>query len=1098
MAGFAFASSDRDEWAESVSAAVAAAAWAVRKKMARRLDRRSLPKNAAAVFKPVWWTSALDERAAPVFERVAGQAANGFAAGAGVPLSVDDRESIVEGLVAGALALLAGRGDVVGDRVKDLLATGKAEGWDAARLAEELGVSGDGGSGPLSDALLSGYGSGLATGLTEGAAHGIFASFEGTKTWRTEQDENVRWEHSELEGVTVRKGDAFDMGGWDAMYPADEGLPAELAANCRCWLEYDVEDVSADESEEFAVSGGGVVAAPPSTTESGSAPTLPGVEMTSWISRAAAAYADTDGIIVTVEPAPLEKAALAIVGGTPTPQLHVTLVYLPVDPADSDARHVISQVLASIAEQTVPITGTVSGLGWFEAPTAMTLGLVDAPGLAALRTLIHNALVDAGYPPDDTHDFEPHVTLADTGVDAADKVGLPLSFNELRLRWQTDTLVFDLFGEAAPEAPADVPVPAPEEEGPVPADQTTEAPAAPTPVPAAPAPAAAGGRVALAEAPVVPPPDAPVDAPADAPADEAAAPAPDPQFGDIDTAALIDEVARRAIADAGGDAEDYNAALEELTETVSDLTADTADEEVAEGEVTPEDMAPVVAAAGDTDIEPTVDAPAAPETKPYDWEGYLTVEGLPSGDRRMIAPMALSWRDLPLPITLMTVNAGGHDGAVVCGNIAEIERVELEAGTFAIIGRGYLSATDTGQLARTLLAEGTMRGISVDLDMVTSVLADSSGAPLDADADPYGVDMYDLCIEGRIMSACVCATPAFQEAAIHLLDSEALVASGGSGTGWRLEANQPFVVGGSLEAAIVASAGANDVGAPPMSLFMPRPMETPEPFQVLAPLADGTIPVYGLVAQWGTCHIGNARQCIGVPRSSNFRSFYTGKRVLTREGELLPVGPIIMDTVHPNLRASASDAQAFYAETGCAVADVQLHTNEHGIVAAGVMRPTVPATTVRRLRASDISPDWRPINGEHRLVSLLAVNTSGFLVEGIAASAMQFRTWALVEPDGGIGAMVATGALHKERTTSASLASMVDALAARVEELEAKLVGKFFVPPESAATARADSLFSELGLAVSPVAERAARSASLFSALGIDDGVACSECEAAA
>jgi len=158
-------------------------------------------------------------------------------------------------------------------------------------------------------------------------------------------------------------------------------------------------------------------------------------------------------------------------------------------------------------------------------------------------------------------------------------------------------------------------------------------------------------------------------------------------------------------------------------------------------------------------------------------------------------------------------------------------------------------------------------------------------------------------------------------------------------------------------------------------------MEEPHPVRVDA---DGRI--FGLVAQWGSCHIGFSKRCVTVPKGgAPFASFRTG-HVLTEEGTLVATGPVYIDAVHPDLRKKASDAQAFYAHTGCAVADVALYENEWGIVASGSLRSDVTPEMARALRGSDISPDWRKINGKLTVVGLLAVNVSGFIVEGLVAS----------------------------------------------------------------------------------------------------------------
>jgi hypothetical protein len=109
---------------------------------------------------------------------------------------------------------------------------------------------------------------------------------------------------------------------------------------------------------------------------------------------------------------------------------------------------------------------------------------------------------------------------------------------------------------------------------------------------------------------------------------------------------------------------------------------------------------------------------------------------------------------------------------------------------------------------------------------------------------------------------------------------------------------------------------------------------------------------------------------------------------------------------------------------------VALYENEWGIVAAGAMRSDVTPEQARRLRGSDISPDWRKVNGRLEVVGLLAVNVSGFIVEGLAASAgrpVARGLWNSTTDE--VEALVACGMVHHET-------SAVDALRSRLEELE--------------------------------------------------------------
>jgi hypothetical protein len=223
---------------------------------------------------------------------------------------------------------------------------------------------------------------------------------------------------------------------------------------------------------------------------------------------------------------------------------------------------------------------------------------------------------------------------------------------------------------------------------------------------------------------------------------------------------------------------------------------------------------------------------------------------------------------------------------------------------------------------------------------------------------------------------------------------------------------------------------------PPQAWFSMEEMEEPEPFTVYA---DGR--VYGLIAQWGTCHIGFKDRCISVPKGGAPFRHFRNKNTLSEDGDLIATGPIYMDTVHPDLKKKASDAQAFYAHTGCAVADVALYENEWGIVACGALRSSITAEQAQNLRRSDVSPDWRQIDGKLQIVGLLGVNVSGFIVEGLVASggAPAVNTGAKGIYDsvsGEVRSLVAAGMVRREEfVTQAVHREEITELRAEIDDL---------------------------------------------------------------
>ena len=68
------------------------------------------------------------------------------------------------------------------------------------------------------------------------------------KTWETMEDDRVRWEHYELQGVTVPINDVFTTDdGHSTMFPGGFGVP-ELDCNCRCFISISTKGASLNNS----------------------------------------------------------------------------------------------------------------------------------------------------------------------------------------------------------------------------------------------------------------------------------------------------------------------------------------------------------------------------------------------------------------------------------------------------------------------------------------------------------------------------------------------------------------------------------------------------------------------------------------------------------------------------------------------------------------------------------------------------------------------------------------------------------------------------------------------------------------------------------
>lgn len=135
--------------------------------------------------------------------------------------------------------------------------------------------------------------------------------------------------------------------------------------------------------------------------------------------------------------------------------------------------------------------------------------------------------------------------------------------------------------------------------------------------------------------------------------------------------------------------------------------------------------------------------------------------------------------------------------------------------------------------------------------------------------------------------------------------------------------------------------------------------------------------VFGHIAAWHTNHIGVAGS-VKPPKSRSDYAFFRTGVVETESGDMVDVGQITLSGGHASLHADARGAVAHYDSTESAVMDVAAGEDRHGIWVAGALRPGVTPEQIRTIRASSVSGDWRPINGNLELVAVCAVNCPGF------------------------------------------------------------------------------------------------------------------------
>jgi hypothetical protein len=149
-------------------------------------------------------------------------------------------------------------------------------------------------------------------------------------------------------------------------------------------------------------------------------------------------------------------------------------------------------------------------------------------------------------------------------------------------------------------------------------------------------------------------------------------------------------------------------------------------------------------------------------------------------------------------------------------------------------------------------------------------------------------------------------------------------------------------------------------------------------FREVTPLtvqSDGR--VFGHAAAWHQAHIGMAGK-IKPPKSRSDYAFFATGALECEDGSTINVGQLTLNGGHAPLTATVAEAVAHYDNTQSAVADVTIGEDDHGIWVSGALRPDVDELKLRRLRASGVSGDWRPINGALELIAISAVNVPGF------------------------------------------------------------------------------------------------------------------------
>ena len=343
------------------------------------------------------------------------------------------------------------------------------------------------------------------------------------------------------------------------------------------------------------------------------------------------------------------------------------------------------------------------------------------------------------------------------------------------------------------------------------------------------------------------------------------------------------------------------------------------------------------------------------------WSAVLARLGVPTGDKRIIAPGALTTRDLPLPLMWQRVSDSGHSGSVTVGAIESLS-IDNETGMVTATG-SFLPVR--GAAEAQAQTEAGVTGPSIDIfddidirEVQTLIEAGVVGPNVMDDMDDleYAMDEDGMIVitRGRIAGATLVQIPAFAGVSIEMADG----VEGTEGT--------PY---GSLYAS------ASHEPLPPLDWFRQPDLDRLTPLTI-----SDTGRVFGHIAGWETCHVG-LPGCVTAPHSMSGYAYFHVAEQATAEGVTLPVGTLVAGPTHcRDMQAGFQAAQQHYDDPKAAVARVTAGEDAHGIWVAGWVLPDATEAAKGVFRASPVSGDWRRVGGSLELIAVCSVNAPGFPV----------------------------------------------------------------------------------------------------------------------
>jgi 2'-5' RNA ligase len=315
-----------------------------------------------------------------------------------------------------------------------------------------------------------------------------------------------------------------------------------------------------------------------------------------------------------------------------------------------------------------------------------------------------------------------------------------------------------------------------------------------------------------------------------------------------------------------------------------------------------------------------------------------------------------------------SVEAGAWDGAGTEALLASTMSLDVARGAYAWVDAGKARSGGVSKLHARFLHHHV----------------DSSGRPTAANVTACSVGVGALLSNPRLAMSMAERRAAYEHLAGHLRDAGLTP--------------QSFTAEGLTDGvrALYASAGNDDLGAPPDEAFEDPGFDGPTPVAITASVDGKWQIIRGHAALFDTCHLSFPNTCVTAPYEES-HDYYRLGEVVTASGARLAVGTITLGTGHaPAFGTNAQQAMEHYDNTGSQVAIVASGNDDHGIWVAGVVKPGTSAARVMELSAAKLSGDWRRLGGKLRLVGMLAVNVPGFPVPRVRAQVTDGRQLSLV------------------------------------------------------------------------------------------------------